>query len=164
VSIIVPTIGISRHGQKIFGLVDYATTLDLVSEDFVQRISLQTHKSKVTPFRLANGQRVTSSTLCEITFELARHEFKRILYVLSDKRACYVVLGLPCVDDEQSSILFDTTRIFTLMDGTTVKVQIEVGNLSVCDCRLARFRSSCSRRAEERDVPLNFTCFTSRQL
>jgi hypothetical protein len=51
-------------GHQISGLVDCAATLDFVSEDFVRRFALQTRKSLTkTPVRLANGQRVTSSTL-----------------------------------------------------------------------------------------------------
>jgi 8-oxo-dGTP pyrophosphatase MutT (NUDIX family) len=63
-------------GHRIIGLVDCVATLDFVSEDFVRRFALQTRKSLTkTHVRLANGQRVTSSTVCDITFELARHEF-----------------------------------------------------------------------------------------
>jgi hypothetical protein len=63
-------------GQRISGLVKCAATLDFVLEDFVRRFALQTRESPTkTPFRLANGQRVTSSIVCDITFELARHEF-----------------------------------------------------------------------------------------
>jgi hypothetical protein len=66
-------------GHQISGLVDCAATLDFVSEDFVRRFALQTRKSTTkTPVRLANGQRVTSSTVCDVTFELARHEFHRL--------------------------------------------------------------------------------------
>jgi hypothetical protein len=65
-------------GQLISGLVDCASTLDLVFEAFVRRLALQTRKSQTkTPVRLANGQRVTSSTVCDITFELAQHEYQR---------------------------------------------------------------------------------------
>jgi hypothetical protein len=64
-------------GHKISGLlVDCAATLDFVSADFVRRFALRTRKSVTkTPIRLANGQRVTYSTICDVTFELARHEF-----------------------------------------------------------------------------------------
>jgi hypothetical protein len=63
-------------GQLVTRLVDCAATLDFVSEDFVRRFALQTHKSPTkTLVRLANGQRVTSSTIRDDTFELARHEF-----------------------------------------------------------------------------------------
>jgi hypothetical protein len=63
----------ANGGQQTPGLFDSAATLDFVSEDFVQRFSLHTNKSKVkTPIRLAKGQRVTSSTVCKIAFELAR--------------------------------------------------------------------------------------------
>jgi hypothetical protein len=64
-------------GHQVFGLVDYVATLNFASKDFVRRFLLKRHKSKVkTRVRRANGQRVTSSTVCEIVFELARHEFK----------------------------------------------------------------------------------------
>jgi hypothetical protein len=75
-------------GHQISCLVDCAATLDFVSEDFVRRFALQTRKSVTkTPVRLANGQRVTSSTVCDVTFELARHDFHRTFYVLHDLRA-----------------------------------------------------------------------------
>jgi hypothetical protein len=81
-------------GHRISGLVDCAATLDFVSEDFVRRFALHTRKSATkTPVRLANGQRVTSSTVCDVTFELARHEFHRTFYVLRDLRAADLILG-----------------------------------------------------------------------
>jgi hypothetical protein len=60
---------------------------------------------------------------CEITFELDRHELKRTLYVLRDLRVAYFVLDLRWLDDEQASLELGTTRVFTLMDGTTVENQ-----------------------------------------
>jgi hypothetical protein len=78
-----------------------------------------------THVRLANGQRVTTPTLCEITFELAKHEFKRTFYVLRDLRARDMVLGLPWLEDEQASLLFGTTRVFTVMDGIALEIQTE---------------------------------------
>jgi hypothetical protein len=64
-------------GQLTSGLVDFVATLDFVSHDFVRRFSMPPRKSKVnTPVRLANGQRVTFLTICDITFELARREFQ----------------------------------------------------------------------------------------
>jgi hypothetical protein len=69
-------------GHQNSGLVDCAATLDFVSEDFVRRFALHTRKSVTkTTARLANGQRVTSSTVCDVTFELARHEFHRTFCV-----------------------------------------------------------------------------------
>jgi hypothetical protein len=66
----------------------------------VRRFSLSTRKSKdKTLARLANGQRVTSSTLCDITIELARHELQLTFYVLRDLRVVDMVLGLPWLDD-----------------------------------------------------------------
>jgi hypothetical protein len=82
-------------GHLIFGLVDCAATLDFVYEDFVRRFALQNRKSLTkTLVRLANGQRVTSSTVCDVTFEMARHEFQRTFYVLRDLRATNLILGL----------------------------------------------------------------------
>jgi hypothetical protein len=113
-------------GHQISGLVDCAATLDFVSEDFGRRFALQTRKSTTkTPVRLANGQRVTSSTVCDITFERARHEFQRTFYVLRDLRAADLILGLPWLDDEQASLQFGTTRVFTVMDGTAVETTLE---------------------------------------
>jgi hypothetical protein len=85
--------------------VDCAVTLDFVSEHFVRRFALQTRKSVTkTPNRLANGQRVTSSTVCDVTFELAQHEFHRTFYVLRDLRVADLILGLPWLDDEHASL------------------------------------------------------------
>ena len=106
--------------------MDCAATLDFVSEDFVRRFALQTRKSVTkTHVRLANGQRVTSSTVCDVTFELARHEFHRTFYVLRDLRAADLILGLPWLDDEHASLQFGSTRGFTLMDGTAVETTLE---------------------------------------
>jgi hypothetical protein len=75
-----------RHQMSCF--LDCAATFDFVSEDLVRRFALQTRKSVTkTPIRLANGQRVTSSTVCDVTFELARHELNGlftsyVIYVL----------------------------------------------------------------------------------
>jgi hypothetical protein len=113
-------------GHQTIGLVDSAATLDFVFEDFVRRFALKTRKSVTkTHVRLANGQRVTSSTICDVSFELARHEFHRTFYVLRDLRAADLVLGLPWLDDEHASLQFGSTRIFTLMDGTTVDTTLE---------------------------------------
>jgi hypothetical protein len=69
---------------------------------------------------------VTSSIVCDITFELARPEFQRTFYVLRALRvANNLVLGLPWLDDEQASLQLGTTRVLTLMDGTTMDTQIE---------------------------------------
>jgi predicted aspartyl protease len=88
-------------GQLISGITDCGATLDIVCEDSVPRFALQTRKSQTkTPVRLANGQRVTSSRVCDITFELASHEFQRTFYVLRNLRAANMVLGLPWLDGE----------------------------------------------------------------
>jgi phage gp36-like protein len=76
-----------------------------VSEDFVRRFSLPTLKSTTkTLFRLANGQLVTYYTVCGITFEQAKHGFKRAFYLLRDLRVADMVLGLQWVNDEQVSL------------------------------------------------------------
>jgi hypothetical protein len=75
--------------------------------------------------RLANGQRVTSSTVCDVTFELARHEFHRTFCVLRDLRAADLIMGLPRLDDAHASLQFGSTRVFTVMDGTTVETTLE---------------------------------------
>jgi hypothetical protein len=74
--------------------MDCAATLDFVSQDFVRRFALQTRKSVTkTHVRLANGKRVTFSTVCDVTFELARYEFHRTFYVFRDLRAANLILG-----------------------------------------------------------------------
>jgi hypothetical protein len=113
-------------GHQISGLVDCAATLDFVSEDFVRRFALHTRKSVTkTHVRLTNGQRVTSSTVCDVTFELARHEFHRTFYVLRDLHAADLIMGLPWLDDEHASLQFGSTRVFTLMDGIAVETTLE---------------------------------------
>jgi hypothetical protein len=85
---------------------------------------MPTRKSKVkTRVRIANGQRVTSSRVYNITFKLARHEFQRTFYVVRDLRAIVIVLSLPWLDDEQASLQFGTTRVFNVMDDTTEETQ-----------------------------------------
>jgi uncharacterized membrane protein len=113
-------------GQLISGQVDCAAILDVGSEIFVILFALRTRKSFTkTPIRLANGQRVTSLTVYDVTFELARHEFQRTFYVLRDLRAADLVLGSPWLDDEHVSLQFGTTRVFSLMDGTSMETQLE---------------------------------------
>jgi methyl coenzyme M reductase subunit C len=81
-------------GHHITGLVDCVVTLDFDFEDFVRRFALQTRNSLTkTHVRLANGHRVTSSTVCDVTFELARHEFQRTFYVLRDLRGADLIMG-----------------------------------------------------------------------
>jgi hypothetical protein len=120
------TVKTSDGGHQISGFVDCAATLDFVSKDFVRRLALQTGKSlNKTYVRLANGQRVTSSTVCDVTFGLARHEIPRTFYVSRDLRAADLILGLPWLDDEHASLQFGTTMVFTPMDGTSVETQLE---------------------------------------
>jgi hypothetical protein len=119
-------------GHLIFGSFDIVAALDFVSKDFARRFSLPSLKSKVkTPARLTNGQRVTPSKVCETTFELDRHEFKRTFSVLRDLRVGDLVLGLPWLDDEEASLWFGTTRVFTLMDGTIVEIRTKIDDMSV---------------------------------
>jgi hypothetical protein len=102
-------------GQLISGLVDCAATLDFVSEDFVRRFVVHTRKSLTkTLVRLANGQRVTSSNVSDLTFKMARHEFQRTFNVLRDLRDADLVLRLPWLDDENASLQFGTTRVLLL--------------------------------------------------
>jgi hypothetical protein len=68
---------------------------------------------------------VTSTTICDVTFELARHEFYRTFNVLRDLRTTDLILGLPWLDDEHASLQFGTTRVFTLMDGTSLETTLE---------------------------------------
>jgi hypothetical protein len=68
---------------------------------------------------------VSSSTVCDVTFELARHEFHRTFYVLRDLRVADLIMGLPLLDDEHASLQFGTTMVFTLMDGTAVETTLE---------------------------------------
>jgi hypothetical protein len=120
------TVKTPEGGHQNSGLGDCAATLDFVSEDFVRRFALQTRKSATkTQVRLANGQRVTSTTVCDVTFELARHEYYRTFYVLRDLRTTDVILGLPWLDYEHASLQFGTTRIFTLMDDIAVETTLE---------------------------------------
>jgi hypothetical protein len=76
----------------------------------VRRFALQTRKLLIkTPIRLANGQRMTSSTLYDITFELARqHDFQRNFYVLRYLRDVDLVLGLSWLDDDHVFLHFGT--------------------------------------------------------
>jgi hypothetical protein len=83
------------------------------------------YKLTKTPVRLADGRRVTFSTISDISVELASHEFQRTFYVLRNLRAADMVLGLPWLDGEHASLHFGTTRVFTLMDKTPVETQIE---------------------------------------
>jgi hypothetical protein len=113
-------------GHQISALVDCAATLDFVFEDFVRRFALHTRKSVTkTHVRLANGQRVASSTIRDVTFELARHKFQRSFYVLCNLRAADLILGLPWLDDEHASFQCGSTGVFTLMDGTAVETTLE---------------------------------------
>jgi hypothetical protein len=68
---------------------------------------------------------VTSLTVCDVIFELARHEFQRTFYVLRDLRVVDSIMGLPWLDDEHASSQFGSTMVFTLMDGTFVETQLE---------------------------------------
>jgi hypothetical protein len=68
---------------------------------------------------------VSSSTVCDVAFELARHEFHRTFYVFRDLRATDLILGLPWLDDEHASLKLGSTTVFTLADGTTVDTTLE---------------------------------------
>jgi hypothetical protein len=140
--------------QLISGLVDCAATLDFVSEDFVRRFALPTRMSLTkTPVRLANGQRVISSIVCDITLELARHELYRTFYVLRDLRAADLIMGLPLLDGEYASLQFGTTRVYTLMDGTTMETQLEERRLEcllIMSCTKVQKLMRKTRRSKRR--------------
>jgi hypothetical protein len=68
---------------------------------------------------------VTSSIICDVTLEPARHEFQRTFHVLRDLRAVDLILGLPWLDDEHASLQFGPPMVFPLMDGTTVETHLE---------------------------------------
>jgi hypothetical protein len=94
---------------------------------------------------------VTSSTVGDITFELARHEFRRIFHILRDSRVADLVLGIPWQDDEQASLMFGTTRVFTLMDGTSVNTHAEDEHkpkyLLMSSCKIQKLmRKTCRSR------------------
>jgi hypothetical protein len=55
------------------------------------------------PVRLAHRQRVAPLTMCDITFDLARHKFQGTFYVLRYLRVVDLVLGLPWLGDEQAT-------------------------------------------------------------
>jgi hypothetical protein len=95
-------------GRLISGVVDCTATLEFVSKNFVRHFAFQTRKSLTkTHVRLANGQRVTSSNVFYMTFELARHEFQWTFYVLRDLRVDYHVRGLTWLDDEHEAMTND---------------------------------------------------------
>jgi hypothetical protein len=66
---------------------------------------------------------VTSSVVCEISFELAPHELEMAFHVLRDLRAVGLAPGLPLPNDEQALLNFGTTRGFTLTNGTSVEMR-----------------------------------------
>jgi hypothetical protein len=122
-----------NSGHVISGLVDCAATLDFASEDFVRRFALDTRKLKTsTLVRLANGQRVKSSTVFDITFELARPEFQRTFYLLRDLLSVDLVLGLPWLDDEHASMMFGTTRVLLLWMEQRWRLKSRSGVMGVC--------------------------------
>jgi hypothetical protein len=138
-------------------MVDCAATLDFVFDDFVRRFTSHSHRSPTkTLVRLANGQRVTSSTVCDVTFELARLEFQRTLYVSHDLRPADLVQALPWLDEEQASLQFGTTRVFTLMDGTLWKLKLRRAVLSVYRCRLLIFRKLMRKTRRSRGRNTDF--------
>jgi hypothetical protein len=44
---------------------------------------------------------------------------------MCDLRVVDIVIGLTWLDDEQASLQFGTTRVFTMMDGTSMGIQTE---------------------------------------
>jgi hypothetical protein len=43
-------------------------------------------------------------------------------------------MGLPWLDEEHALLEFDTTMVFTLMDGTAMETQLEERRLLVSTC------------------------------
>jgi hypothetical protein len=66
---------------------------------------------------------VTSATVCDVVFELARHEFQRTFYLLRDLRAHDLIMGLPWLENKHAYLKFGTTMVSTLMDGIAVEIQ-----------------------------------------
>jgi hypothetical protein len=94
------------HG---LALVDCAATLDFVSEYFVTRIRLSIRKAPIeyVYVRLANGQRVSTSTLCEVKIALAQCDF---VHTIRDLGAADIVLGLPWQDAKQGTRTFSSAE------------------------------------------------------
>jgi hypothetical protein len=67
------------------------------------------------------------------------------------------MLGLPWLDDEQASLDFGTTRVFTMMDGTSLEIQTEDRRAKCVLMSSGKNHSSCARRAEAGDVALVVT-------
>jgi hypothetical protein len=57
---------------------------------------------------------------------MAKYDFKQTFKVSHDLRAVDMVLGLLWLDDEHASLQFGTTRVFTTMNGTTMKIMTAV--------------------------------------
>jgi hypothetical protein len=65
---------VGQRQQTTLG--DCAATLDFVLEEFAMRMGLQMRNSSTkTLVRLANGQRVASAKVCDISFIVVQHEF-----------------------------------------------------------------------------------------
>jgi hypothetical protein len=65
------------------------------------------------------------------------------------------VFGLPWLYDEEATLLLGTTRVFTLMDGTTVETQVEERRLDECLLMSSGKIPKClrkTRRNEGRDA------------
>jgi hypothetical protein len=107
-------------------VVDCAATLDFVSEDFLTWKGLQMRKLTKMHVRFANGLRVASTKLSDMTFTLAHHEFVRTFHVICDLRAADTVLGLQWLDDEKATLKFGTERLFTFVDGAIVEIKVVV--------------------------------------
>jgi hypothetical protein len=54
--------------------------------------------------RLANGHRVASTKVCDISFTVAQHDFVRSFHVFRHLRAADIVLGLPWLAVEQATL------------------------------------------------------------
>jgi hypothetical protein len=110
---------------------------------FYNALLLPTCKSKdQTQVRLINkGQRVTSWTVCEAIFELARHEFRRIF----------------------PFSFFGTTQALPSWTEWQRRLQSNSVVFSASQCHIPRFTTSCVRRAKARDVMLISSRLTTRR-
>jgi hypothetical protein len=86
---------------------------------------LQMRKSSTkTHVRLANGQRVASTKVCDLLFIVAQHESISKFHVLRDLRDAGIVLGLPWLDDDQAALTFGNERHFILIHGIVIENQV----------------------------------------
>jgi hypothetical protein len=81
-----------------------------------------------------------------------------------DLRVVELVLGLPWLDDEQASLQFGTTRVFTMMDGTTVEIQTEKRRPKCVLMSYGKVHKLMRKTRQSKGHKAEFTCLTSREL